>query len=274
MPHLGETSGSLRELQKTVAAGGGGGGGGVSDGDKGDITVAGGGTSWSIDAGAVSTSKLGGDITTAGKALLDDADAAAQRATLGLGTAATTAATDYAAAAHSHAYSSLSGLPTLGGASVLNVGTAAGTVAAGDHNHTGVYAAASHTHSGLAPAGGTTGQVLKKISATDFDYSWQADATGGGGGGSGVYGTATIDFGATPVNEASFTVTDAAVSATSYVLPFVMVDTTADNDTDAHMHAAASLKLTALPAAGSFTLYAYAQEGLCFGTFKVRYSVA
>lgn len=68
--------------------------------------------------------------TAAGLALLDDANAAAQRTTLGLGTAATTAATDYAVAAkgvtngdsHNHsggdgaqiAYSGLSGLPTLG----------------------------------------------------------------------------------------------------------------------------------------------------------------
>ena len=38
-----------------------------------------------VPAGSITTAELGGDITTAGKALLDDADAAAQRTTLGLG---------------------------------------------------------------------------------------------------------------------------------------------------------------------------------------------
>ena len=60
----------------------------LTDGDKGDITVTAAGTAWAIDAGVVSTSKMGVDVTTAGKALLDDADATAQRATLGLGTSA------------------------------------------------------------------------------------------------------------------------------------------------------------------------------------------
>lgn len=36
----------------------------------------------------------------------------------------------------------------------------------------------SHTHSGLAPTGGSTGQVLKKNSATNYDYAWASDSTG------------------------------------------------------------------------------------------------
>jgi len=72
------------------------GGATLADGDYGDVVVSSTGTVMTIDTGAVSTTKLGGDITTAGKAILDDVDAAAQRTTLGLGTMATETAASYA----------------------------------------------------------------------------------------------------------------------------------------------------------------------------------
>lgn len=52
----------------------GGGGGGVSDGDKGDVVVSGGGTVWTLDSGVV---------TAAAKTVLDDATVGAMLATMG-----------------------------------------------------------------------------------------------------------------------------------------------------------------------------------------------
>lgn len=96
----------------------GGGSGGLPDGNYGDVTVSVGGTVITINAGVVTYAKIqdvsagdkvlgritgAGDVeeiacTSAGRALLDDADATAQRATLGLGTAALNNTGDFDAA--------------------------------------------------------------------------------------------------------------------------------------------------------------------------------
>lgn len=99
------------------------------------------------------------------------------------------------------------------------------------------------------------------------------NASGGGGGGGGTAATATIDLGATPVSESSVTVTDASITSTSYIQVFVMVDSTADNTTEDHRHAAASWQMSALPNSGSFTLYINSMMDLCWGTFKIRYTL-
>jgi hypothetical protein len=59
-----------------------------------------------------------------------------------------------------------------------------GLYANSDHNHDNDYASIDHSHSGLVPAGGSTGQVLKKTSGTDYAYGWASDLVGEGGVGS------------------------------------------------------------------------------------------
>ena len=97
------------------------------------------------------------DSTTAGRALLTGADAAAQRTSLGLGTAATSATGDFAAASHSHGNINSSGQVGSDSGRVL-VTTTAGAV--------------------TTLALGTAGQVLRTksdLSGVEF-----ADPSGGG----------------------------------------------------------------------------------------------
>jgi len=85
---------------------------------------------------------------------------------------------------------------------------------------------------------------------------------------------ATIDFGATPVDSATFTITDANITAGMIIEAFVSSgDSTADNDVTDHLHAATSWKLVASAgAAGSFTLDVYCMFDFCYKTFKVQYA--
>ena len=191
--------------------------GGISDGDKGDIVVSSSGSVFTIDADAVTYSKIqnvsatdkvlgrsssGAGVieeiscTSAGRALLDDADAAAQRSTLGLGTAATTAASAYATAAQgSTADSALQDVisdttPQLGGNLDVNgnsiVSVSAGNIAITPHTTGKIIL------DGLSwpTADGSADQVLKTDGSGNL--SFVAQSGGGGSGSSKIEHSSTV----------------------------------------------------------------------------------
>ena len=80
-----------------------------------------------------------------------------------------------------------------------------------------------------------------------------------------------IDFGSTPVDSGTFTITDSNVQTTNFVLPFQagiaatgrQVD---ENDMD-------KLGLVAVVGVGQFTLYAEGMDGPVSGKYKIGYQI-
>ena len=124
------------------------------------------------------------------------------------------------------------------------------------------------TLKGLVPAsGGGTTNFLRA------DGSWAAPPSGGGGGGGGAsYASTVIDFGTTPTDDTSFTITNVSITPSSIINPFVIVGTTTNNTTDDHRWAAISWRMSAEAQTGQFVLYVSCTSGLCTGQFNLQYS--
>lgn len=121
------------------------------------------------------------------------------------------------------------------------------------------------------PAGGTTGQVLAKTSATDYAATWQTPSGGGGL----TQGTAVLDFGAFPgSNTASVVVGGlAGISAGHKPKAFVNANaTTADHTASDHKYFACFVGLACgdIVPATSMSIHAISLEKLQ-GQWTVNY---
>lgn len=176
-------------------------GGGVSDGDYGDVTVSSSGTVWTVDNDAVTYAKIqnvsatdkllgrstagAGDIeeitcTAAGRALLDDASASAQRTTLGLVIGTDVQAFD-ADTAKTDVAQTFSAAQTFGADVTLNAQSDLRFADSDSSNWVAFQApatVASNVTWTLPSADGSSGQVLSTNGTGTL--SW---ATAGGGGG-------------------------------------------------------------------------------------------
>jgi hypothetical protein len=196
------------------------------------ITDGGANSTVTVAASGIGTSNLGGDITTAGKALLDDVDAAAQRTTLGLATiAASGSASDLGAGTVPAAR-----MPALTGDVTMTAGTTTTAIAANAVTNADLADVPTATFKGRTTAGAGDPEDLTATQATALldtfnsttkglvpasgggttnflraDGTWAAPAGGGGGG-------ATIAKSILSATQANSTVTPAVLTGCTFTL--------------------------------------------------------
>jgi hypothetical protein len=96
-------------------------------------------------------------------------------------------------------------------------------------------------------------------------------ATGPAGGGGANIKQTEIDFGTTPVSEASFVIADVDVTAGSQLIGSVAYEAPTGKDLDELEMDGLDLKFA--PGSGSFTLYVRGMDGYVADKFKINYLV-
>jgi hypothetical protein len=87
----------------------------------------------------------------------------------------------------------------------------------------------------------------------------------------GIVKTTEIDFGSTPVMEATFTITDADIVSTSYIIGDIAYVAPTGKDLDELEFDSFDFRFVA--GTGQCTLYAKALEGLVADKFKINYVI-
>lgn len=204
------------------------GGSGLSDGDYGDIVVSGAGTALNIDPTVASA---------AGRALMDDANAAAQRTTLGLGTAATEASSAFDAAGT--AASAVAAHVAAGDPHPVYLTASEGNAAYEVAGAVAAHAAAGDPHPTYMTSAETLAVKLDDFSAPDDNTDLNASTSAHGLMPKGTGSTSTfyrsdmtqaaptaalavttveVDLGSTAKTSGKFTLVDAGISATSKIM--------------------------------------------------------
>lgn len=203
------------------------GSGGVSDGDKGDITVSGGGSSWQIDAYAVGDAELRGSI---GNSVIG-------RAASGGGSPADIIALD-----NGDVLRLAGGTLGFGAIDLTDADAVTGALPFGNGG-TGLSAAADDTAmlssgsswvaTAIPDCDDSGGNHLNYDAGTNA-FSCGTSSSGGGGANK---GSAIVDFGAFPGSaDATVTVTgQTSILSGSVVMVQVRPDATADHSADEHL---------------------------------------
>jgi hypothetical protein len=82
-----------------------------------------------------------------------------------------------------------------------------------------------------------------------------------------------INFGATPVSEQQFTITDPGVAPTSQILAQIAYAAPADASKSADEATMDAFDITCQPATGSFVLHAACLTGVVYGKYVVNYLI-